>query len=246
MKALRFLEFLTMSAISTPHGTAGRLALVGAISAVLMAPPAIAAAAADPQPPASTAIAGSVPTGDREAPAPARAADRVAERAWPGAAAGVSRGASAGVPERSMRAERTRQRASFAHYTLRSRATRDLRGVEPSLYRGRYFVPRLETMRRCIVRRESMGHYDVISPSGSYFGAYQVSRPLARGATWMMLPEHRRLLGAKVARRILADLRDRPMSTWPRYWQDAAFSTVMNWEHPGSGASHWAGGRWHC
>jgi hypothetical protein len=91
-----------------------------------------------------------------------------------------------------------------------------------------------------------MGHYDVVSPGGSYFGAYQVSRALARGATWMMLPEHRRLLGAATARRVLADLRSRPMNTWPRYWQDAAFSTVMNWEHVGSGASHWAGGRWRC
>ena len=41
-------------------------------------------------------------------------------------------------------------------------------------------------------------------------------------------------------------LRAKPMNTWPRYWQDAAFHTVINWDHTLSGAGHWAGGRWHC
>ncbi len=27
-----------------------------------------------------------------------------------------------------------------------------------------------------------------------------------------------------------------PPNAWPRYWQDAAFSTVYNWKSPGSGA----------
>lgn len=144
---------------------------------------------------------------------------------------------------RSMRAAR---QASFAHFTLRSTATTDMRGVERSLYRGRYFHPRAEERRLCIVRRESEGHYDVINPGGNYFGAYQVSRPLARGVTFMLLREHRDLLGADRAKRILTDLRGTPMNEWPRYWQDAAFHTIMNWEGTMSGASHWAGGRWTC
>ena len=53
-------------------------------------------------------------------------------------------------------------------------------------------------------------------------------------------------MGEKNARQMLARLRAKPMNTWPRYWQDAAFSTVANWEHTGSGIAHWAGGRWHC
>jgi hypothetical protein len=121
-----------------------------------------------------------------------------------------------------------------------------MRGVERSLYRGNYYRPAVETKRVCIAHRESEGHYDVVAPSGAYFGAYQVSRALARGATWMMLPEHRRLMGDATARQVLAHLRATPMNRWPRYWQDAAFSTIMNWEHTGSGASKWAGGRWHC
>lgn len=136
--------------------------------------------------------------------------------------------------------------AAYTHFTLRSTATRDMRGVERSLYRGRYYRASVESIRRCIATRESEGHYDVVSPSGLYFGAYQVSRPLARGATWMMLREHRALMGPQQARSVLTMLRSRPMNAWPRYWQDAAFFTVWNWEHTGSGAAHWAGGRWRC
>jgi len=134
----------------------------------------------------------------------------------------------------------------YTRFTLKSVATKDMRGVEKSLYRGKFYRPAVEAKRQCIAERESEGHYDVVSSSGSYYGAYQVSRSLARGATWMMLREHKRLMGAKAATATLARLRATPMNRWPRYWQDAAFSTVMNWEYTGSGASHWAGGRWRC
>ncbi len=212
-----------------------RAALVAAVSVTLLAPaaamalPAAGPGAAPAGRPSATSQAGPV-----AAPVAAPVADRIIVRSGPAR------------PAAQPRSTREARRADFAHFTLRSRATRDLHGVERSLYRGRYFRPGLEDKRRCIAQRESEGYYTVVSSSGSYFGAYQVSRELARGATWMMLPEHRRLLGAATAKRILADLRQRPMNTWPRYWQDAAFSTVMNWEHTGSGASHWAGGRWHC
>ena len=129
--------------------------------------------------------------------------------------------------------------------TLSSAQTRDMRGVEPSMYRGRYFRASVEVKRQCIAKRESEGHYDVVSRSG-YHGAYQMSPQLARGATWMMVREHRQLLGDQAAVRVLAKLRATPLSRWPRYWQDAAFSTIHNWERTGAGASHWAGGRWHC
>jgi hypothetical protein len=132
--------------------------------------------------------------------------------------------------------------AAFEAFTMDS----DMRGIQPSRYTGTFFRPALEDRRRCIVKRESEGHYDVISAGGGYFGAYQMSPELGRGATWMMLPEHKELLGADRAKAILAELRETPVNEWPRYWQDAAFSTVHNWEGTGSGASHWRGGRWSC
>jgi len=146
----------------------------------------------------------------------------------------------------AIRAARVAKYAKYTTFTLRSVATKDMRGIERSLYRGAYYRAAVESKRLCITERESEGHYDVVSASGSYFGAYQVSRSLARGATWMMLKEHKQLMGAEAATTTLARLRATPMNKWPRYWQDAAFSTVMNWERTGSGASHWAGGRWHC
>ncbi len=138
------------------------------------------------------------------------------------------------------------KQASFARFTVSSKATKDMRGVESSLYRGKYYRSAIEAKRKCIVDRESEGHYDVVNPSGAYRGAYQVSASLARGATWMMLKEHKQLMGTKAAKQTLAKLRAKPMNTWPRYWQDAAFHTVANWEHTGSGIAHWGGGRWHC
>jgi hypothetical protein len=130
-------------------------------------------------------------------------------------------------------------------FTMKSEDTLDMRGVEPSLYRGAYYRASVEPKRQCVAKRESEGFYDVVSHDG-YFGAYQMSPALAKGATWMMLKEHKTLLGEDVAKRVLAKLRRTPVNEWPRYWQDAAFSTVYNWKHTGSGAKHWRGGRWHC
>jgi hypothetical protein len=138
------------------------------------------------------------------------------------------------------------RQAQFAFFTTTSAQTRDLKGYEPSLYRGKYFRASIEKRRKCIVIRESNGRYNAINPTRKYRGAYQVSPELARGATWMMLKEHKALLGEERAKTILEKLRKSPMNTWPRYWQDAAFSTVHNWERTGAGASPWAGGRWHC
>ena len=152
----------------------------------------------------------------------------------------------AAVESAGVRPTKAVQQAKFTAFTTRSDQTRDLRGVEPSLYRGKYYRGAVETVRLCIVKRESEGHYDVVNPTGSYRGAYQVSFELARGATWMMLKEHKSLMGEASAKRVLAELRKKPINQWPRYWQDALFSTVANWDHTGSGLRHWAGGRWHC
>ena len=130
-------------------------------------------------------------------------------------------------------------------FTFSSEATLDRVGVEPSLYRGKYYRPSVERIRRCIVQRESSGHYTSVSHNG-YRGAYQISSALGKGATWMMLKEHRALLGDAGAALAMAKLRATPVSKWTRYWQDAAFSTIYNWEKTKSGAKHWRGGRWHC
>ena len=143
--------------------------------------------------------------------------------------------------------QRVLMRAQMLEFTTTSPKTTDMRGIEPSLYRGDFFDPRLEEQRACIVKRESEGRYDVRGGAGDrYFGAYQMNDDLADGATWMMLEEHKRILGAEPARELMEELRRTPVTQWPRYWQDAAFYTIYNWEGSGSGAAHWAGGRWSC
>jgi hypothetical protein len=184
---------------------------------------------------------------------PPNAAVAAQPTSWRGSVAsnGVNAESVTAAPKRPSRAVSARQalvakQTAFARFTVSSKATKDMRGVESSLYRGKYYRSAIESKRKCIVDRESEGHYDVVNPSGAYRGAYQVSASLARGATWMMLKEHKQLMGSKAAKQTLSKLRAKPMNTWPRYWQDAAFHTVANWEHTGSGIAHWAGGRWHC
>lgn len=143
-------------------------------------------------------------------------------------------------------AHRDVTRAEYVSFVNHSVHTRDVVGVEASLYRGDFYVGGQEDVRRCIVERESNGRYTAVSPGTPYYGAYQMSAALAEGVTWMMLPEHKELLGAETAKSVLAELRQTPASEWPRYWQDAAFSTIYNWEGAASGAAHWRGGRWSC
>ena len=112
----------------------------------------------------------------------------------------------------------------------------DLRGYEPSLYTGKWYKPAHEDVRRCIMQRESHSNYE--STSGVYHGAYQMSRALGVGATWMMQKEVRREFGAE-GLRIVQKLRETTPNNWNRYWQDRAFWTI--WRE-GAGRTHWHGG----
>lgn len=117
-----------------------------------------------------------------------------------------------------------------------SRVAVDLMGWQPSLYQGKWFMPRKEDVRRCILDRESNFNYR--ATSGVYHGAYQMSAALGRGATWMMQPEVRREMGDEGVA-ILETLRKLTPNKWNRYWQDRAFWTI--WRE-GEGARHWHGG----
>jgi len=221
-----------MSARSIARGAA--VAGAGVLATAALTAVVIAPTAQSETLPAGTAVAKvSTPVSPSAPGITAAAADRTA------AAERASRAASA-------RQAIAARQARFVSFTLHSEQTKDMRGVEKSLYRGTFYNAQSEEKRLCIVKRESEGFYDVVNPTGSYFGAYQVSKALAEGATYMMVKEHKALMGEQAAKKVLATLRSKPMNTWPRYWQDAAFHTVINWERPLSGASHWAGGRWHC
>jgi len=122
-----------------------------------------------------------------------------------------------------------------------NRAAADLVGYMPSLYQGKWYMPRKEGIRRCIVLRESHANYRVVG-AGTYFGAYQMNRGLAISATYIMQKEVRREMGKRAAKLVRA-LRKTNPNNWNRYWQDRAFWTI--WHH-GAGAGHWGGGSHSC
>jgi Transglycosylase-like domain len=125
----------------------------------------------------------------------------------------------------------------------RNRAvTYSVRGVRPSAYIGSFYDSRSESRRKCIVKRESNGVYDVRSGNG-YFGAYQMTRGLAKGATYRMYATLAHEVGKTAALAITAHLRAVGANHWSRYWQDRAFWTI--WNH-GKGAGNWAGGSHSC
>ena len=121
-----------------------------------------------------------------------------------------------------------------------SRQAADLLGYLPSLYQGKWYDADIESVRRCIMDRESNFNYR--ATSGTYHGAYQMSAALARGATWMMQKEVRKEMGEEGVA-ILRALRELTPNNWNRYWQDRAFWTIW---HDGDGAGHWRGGGLNC
>jgi hypothetical protein len=95
-------------------------------------------------------------------------------------------------------------------------------GIRASAWTGKGYNPRWESVRKCIVKRESGGNYMARNPSSSAQGAYQFlnnlwNRPLAEK---LNKPE---LLGL-------------PIASWSRVDQDRAFWLV--WAN-GAGKSHW-------
>lgn len=130
---------------------------------------------------------------------------------------------------------------------------RNLTGAGPSAYRGWFYRSTQESYRLCVGMREASFGYRARGggnldgePGGDYGGTYQLSPALQRGVTWMLYPELRSEVGAQEAKRLTRILRAVPAEKWNRYWQDAAFYTILNWRADWSGRHHWAGGRWTC
>ena len=61
--------------------------------------------------------------------------------------------------------------------------SKDTRGHMRSLYQGKWYMPKKEAVRKCIIDRESNFHYKAVSRGGIYRGAYQMNRALAIGVS---------------------------------------------------------------
>jgi hypothetical protein len=146
------------------------------------------------------------------------------------------------IPQLDPQTQTQRMATEYLFATGFHPTANELRGVRESLYQGKWFMPRHEDRRRCIMKRESNANYEAVSAAGLYRGAYQMNRGLAIGATWMMQREVRREMGEE-GLRIVRELREIPPNKWNRYWQDRAFWTI--WSH-GKGKHHWRGGAHGC
>jgi len=102
-----------------------------------------------------------------------------------------------------------------------TKVSRSMTGIRSSAYIGKYYSPRHESTRKCIVRKESHGNYRIVSSGGTYRGAYQFNPHLARSTA------------KKMGR---SDLVNKPFNHWSRFDQDKAFWTV--WNH-GRGRGNW-------
>lgn len=109
-------------------------------------------------------------------------------------------------------------------------------GVKPSTYRGKFYTKAAERARKCIIQRESNGHYFSVS-SGGHAGAYQLAPAFQHGAPYMVV----KALSIKgpAARALVAKMQHVPIKRWSRHLQDTAFFAIMNWDHQFSGAKHW-------
>jgi len=119
-------------------------------------------------------------------------------------------------------------------HALGSKDAQDMKGFERSLYQGKWYMPKKESIRRCIMDRESNHRYRAVSAGGMYRGAYQMNRALARGASFMMQKEVKKQMPEAVSQ--VRKLRKIPTQQWSRYWQDRAFWTIWR---KGKGKHHW-------
>ncbi len=119
-------------------------------------------------------------------------------------------------------------------HALGSKDAQDMKGFERSLYQGKWYMPKKESIRRCIMDRESNHQYRAVSAGGMYRGAYQMNRALARGASFMMQKEVKKQMPEAVSQ--VRKLRKIPTQQWSRYWQDRAFWTIWR---KGKGKHHW-------
>lgn len=124
---------------------------------------------------------------------------------------------------------------SQEHRAALSDDAKDMKGYEPSLYRGKWFDAKWESTRKCIMTRESHQSYHAENRSSSAKGAYQfLDNSWRDGLVFMMLKESKKTKDG--LRNELKKLFDKPIQKWNRYYQDRAFYTA--WRH-GEGKKHW-------
>lgn len=116
---------------------------------------------------------------------------------------------------------------------LRVHTPDDERGYEKSAYKGRWYKPQWESVRKCIGTRESHFQY-MLSNGGAY--QFMASDRWPVSLSWMMKKETRKMYGKQAANRMQRVLSNHEVNQWSRYWQDFSFWVVFR---NGAGKHHW-------
>lgn len=151
-----------------------------------------------------------------------------------GVPAGDGQNAADVVDTEAVAMDRGARLAVEISHALGSKDAQDMKGFERSLYRGKWYMPKKENIRKCIMDREANHRYRAVSAGGIYRGVYQMNRGLARGATFMMQKEVKKNMPEALEQ--VKRLRKIPTQQWSRYWQDRAFWTIWR---KGKGKHHW-------
>ena len=102
----------------------------------------------------------------------------------------------------------------------------DAAEMNKSKYRGKWFDPALADCREAIMRRESRFNYQAANPVSSARGAYQfLDNNWRESLVHMLRPEIKRDYPHR--RDTLESLTEKSIHKWPRFYQDAAFYTVV-------------------
>ena len=163
---------------------------------------------------------------EEAAPVPAAepTAESAAEPAVVDGDAAIPVGDEGNDPAADSAVSRQTRIAAETVHAFGSRKSNDWLGYEPSLYQGKWHMPKREKLRKCISKAESRHNYRA-GRGGFYRGAYQFSKSLARGVTWMMQSEVKKEMG-EAGVSLVKKLRKKPMNKWNRYWQERAFWTI--------------------
>lgn len=114
-----------------------------------------------------------------------------------------------------------------------------MNGIRPSAYKGRYYTEAAERFRLCVIKRESGGRYWAANPTSSARAAYQWLSGWQESIPWMLKDELQEIHGKRLGAQVVRAMQRTPRERWPRWYQDAAFFTVVNYDGPFSGARHW-------
>jgi len=126
-------------------------------------------------------------------------------------------------------------KATKEYRVAKSKDAKDMMGYEKSLYQGKWYNKKWESLRKCIMYGESRFNYKSANKTSSARGAYQFLDNFWRDSlVWMMLKESKELKDG--LSKNIKKLRNKPIHEWNRYYQDRAFFTA--WRNK-SGMKHW-------